>query len=146
MVELKRLEEQPICHRMAAQLLLNNCRGLENVDEETFQWDSVHLQRHHVESFSASLSMCDMEKGKFKIPEACVPLSSPALYRAVRQNQGKLEISPQQVGDCLEAMAQDHSQWNTWLSNRDKAFLFCRAARLDIDKGPGNFACFGALD
>jgi hypothetical protein len=134
MLELKRLEEEPICHRVAVQLLMNNCHGLDLAETE-YQLQSAHLQRHHVESFAASLAICDLERGSFIIPSACHSFTSSSLLRASRDQNGQLQVSPDQVGSCLEALGQDHSHWMTWLSYRDKALLFCRAARLDIDKG-----------
>ncbi len=135
MLELKRLEQEPICHRTAAQLLMDNCRGIEEIDTSDGQWGSAHIQRHHVESFANGLTMCDLERARFVTPEACNPFGSSALYRAARDKHSQLEISVQQVGDCLEALGRDHSHWSTWLSNRDKAVTICRAARLDIEKG-----------
>jgi len=135
MLELKRLEEEPICHRVAVQLLMNNCQGLENISESEYQFESAHLQRHHVESFAAGLAICDLERGGFVIPPACTPFTSSALVQATHDKKGKLQVSTDQVGSCLGALGQDHSHWMTWLSYRDKALLFCRAARFDIDKG-----------
>lgn len=135
MFELKRLEEEPLCHRIAAQMLMNNCESLEDVNENNYQLNSIHLQRHHVESFAASLAICDLERGRFSIPYTCQPFTSSVLLRMFHERKGKLETSPEQVGACLEALGQDHSHWNTWLSYRDKALLFCKAARIDIDKG-----------
>jgi hypothetical protein len=138
MLELKRLEEEPTCHRVAVQLLMNNCKGLDNIGDEEFQSGNGHLQKHHVESFAASLAICDLERGRFVIPYACNLFTSDNLYRTARDGKGKLQVSLQQVGGCLEALGQDHSHWNTWLSYRDKAILFCRAARYDIEKGKLN--------
>lgn len=135
MLELKRLEEEPLCHRVAAQLLMNNCQGLEDSTEPEYQLNSPQLQRHHVESFAASLAICDLERGRFIIPDACTLFTSSALIRAAGNMKGNLQVSAEQVGVCLEALGQDHSHWNTWLSYRDKAFLFCQASRIDIDKG-----------
>lgn len=138
MLELKRLEEEPVCHRVAVQLLMNNCQGLEENGDGDYQMEGSQLQRHHVESFAASLAICDLERGRFIIPDACTPFTSSALSRASRDIKSKLRVSPDQVGGCLEALGQHHSHWNTWLSYRDKALLFCRASRLDIDKGMSN--------
>ena len=135
MLELKRLEEEPTCHRVAVKLLVNNCQGLEHIDENDYISNNGHLQKHHVESFAASLAICDLERGRFAVPHACNPFMSSTLYQIASDGNGKLQVSPEQVGRCLEALGQDHSHWNTWLSYRDKALLFCRAARFDIDKG-----------
>lgn len=135
MLELKRLEEEPTCHRLAVKLLINNCKGLEQIGENEYDTSSSHLQKHHVESFAASLAICDLERGRFNIPHACSSFMSSTLYRIAHDGNSKLQVSPEQVGECLEALGQDHSHWNTWLSYRDKALLFCRAARFEIDKG-----------
>ncbi|KAE9380530.1 hypothetical protein N431DRAFT_325106 [Stipitochalara longipes BDJ] len=133
-IELKRLEEEPLCHRMAAQLLINNCRGLEDIDEHNYDAKSNLLQRSHVESFACSLAICDMERARSPIPEHCAQYASSSLLRAARDVNSKLEVSPGQVGDCLNALTDNPNHWNTWLSYRDRALLFCRAARADIDK------------
>ncbi|KUJ23082.1 uncharacterized protein LY89DRAFT_776894 [Mollisia scopiformis] len=133
-VVLKNLEQKPICHRTAAQLLMDNCHGIEENDASSDQWGSAHIQRHHVESFANGLTMCDMERARFVTPEACSPFGSSALCRASRDKHSQLGITQAQVTDCLEALGGDERSWSTWLSNRDKAVTICRAARLDIEK------------
>ncbi|RDW75056.1 hypothetical protein BP6252_06198 [Coleophoma cylindrospora] len=134
LLELKRLEEEPLCHRIAAQLLMKNCQGLDTLSDDGYQFNSVQIQRHHVESFAASLAICDLERGRFKIPDACSLFTSSILLSTLQTGSSGLDVSPEQVGECLEALGQHHSHWSTWLSYRDKALLFCRAARIDIDK------------
>jgi hypothetical protein len=134
-IELKRLEEEPLCHRMAAQLLINNCRGLEDIDEHNYDALKSHLQRSHVESFACSLAICDMERARSPIPKQCSQYASSSLLRVVRAVNSKLKVSPEQVEDCLNALTDNPNHWNTWLSYRDKALLFCRAARIDIERG-----------
>lgn len=134
MVELKRLEDEPLCHRTATQILLNSCQVLDESDSHEYNVQSGRIQRHHVESLAASLAICDMEH-RFVIPPACSCLRMPALLDAVQDTTMKLEITSEQVGACLEALGQDHSHWNTWLSYRDTALLLCQASRIDIEKG-----------
>ncbi|KAF8864833.1 hypothetical protein BDZ45DRAFT_494583 [Acephala macrosclerotiorum] len=131
---LQELEQKPICYRMAAQLLMDNCRGVEENDASGNQFDSSHIRRHHVESFANGLTMCDAERAKWVIPEACSPFESFALYRAARDKHSRLDVSHKQVGDCIEALGQHSSAWTTWVSARNQAVTICRAARLDIDK------------
>lgn len=131
---LQELEQKPICYRMAAQLLMDNCRGIEENDASRNQFGSSHLQRHHVESFANGLTMCDAERAKWVVSEACSPFESSALYRAARDKHSRLDVSHQQVGDCIEALGQHSSAWTTWVSARNQAVIICRAARLDIDK------------
>ncbi|RFU35095.1 hypothetical protein B7463_g1209, partial [Scytalidium lignicola] len=132
--ELKRFENEPLCHRTATKVLLNNCQNLEEINEENYDLYSTRLQRQHVESFALSLAMCDLERIKFIIPSSCEPFGSEALALASERGNGDLKVSSEQVGQCLEALGRDHTYWITWTSYRDKALLFCRAARIDIDK------------
>jgi len=134
LLEIKRLEEKPICHRMAAQLLVKNCQGMKDLDVHEYQVASDRMQRRHVETFAASLAMCDMERAKFDIPKACTHFRSSALEDALR-GLGKLTVSPKDVERCLEGLGQDHSHWNTWLSYRDSSLLLCRGASVDSGKG-----------
>lgn len=133
-MEIKRLEEKPICHRMAAQLLVKNCQGMKDLDVLEYQTTAERMQRHHVESFAASLAMCDMERARFEIPISCQAFRSNALEDAMRGN-GKLEVTQGDVSSCLHALGKDHSHWSTWLSYRDTSLLLCRGANVDTGKG-----------
>jgi hypothetical protein len=133
--ELKRLESKPMCHRIAARLLVNNCRGLEELNEHNFQFDSSEAQRHHVDSFTISLTACELERMALDVPRECSPFMSAALFQYAREGREKIEVSVTQVNECLRALAQDQSSLQTWISYRDKAIIFCQAARLDLDKG-----------
>lgn len=134
MVELKRLEHEPICHRVAARLLVNNCRGLEELNEHNYQFNGNEEQRHHVDSFTISLTTCELERMALNIPGECSPFTSTALFQHSRDGREKLDVSPGQVNECLRGIAQDPRNLQTWISYRDKALLFCQAARLDLDK------------
>jgi hypothetical protein len=139
MLELRKLQNKPICYRLAVQLLLNNCQGLEDIPEEASEWKKDQYSDHQIQSSALSLTMCDLEMGKFVIPNECSSFGSLSLYQVVGEGKGKLEVSTAQVEQCLEALAPDTSLWLTWLGSRDKTLMFCRAARFDIDKGP--FEC-----
>ena len=134
MLELKRLEEEPICHRLAAHLLMNTCRGLQDINEQTLQSTKARIQRNHVESFAAALTLCDMEGVNWDIPDSCLPLSSMAMHRTIQDSKSTLIVAPAQVQACLTTLSQDHTHWMTWLHRRDSALLFCRAASIDMDK------------
>jgi hypothetical protein len=133
MLELKRLESEQTCHRLAAQLLMNNCRGVKEVSDKDSELSNA--QNHHVESFANGLTLCDLSRGKFVVSDACAPFTASALLRVYQGETGKLDVTSQQTATCIEALAKDHSQWLTWLKHRDNALMFCRAVRLDIDKG-----------
>lgn len=135
MLELKRLEEEPICHRVAAQLLMSNCEGLEDINQKEYDLYSGRVQRHYVESLAASLAICDMERSSMLVPDACESFRLPALLHASQESEGKLQVSQEQVGACLKGLGKDPSHWLSWTSYRDNCLLICQAARSDIDKG-----------
>ncbi|EPE25556.1 hypothetical protein GLAREA_01468 [Glarea lozoyensis ATCC 20868] len=134
MLELKRLEDEPMCHRLAAHLLMNTCRGLQDINEQTLQTTKAKMQRNHVESFAAALTLCDMEGVNWEIPDACVPLSSSVMHRTIEEDKTTLVVPSEQVQACLTTLSKDHTHWMTWLHRRDSALLFCRAASIDMDK------------
>ncbi|CAL3962534.1 unnamed protein product [Diplocarpon coronariae] len=129
LIRLKRLESKPICHRVAAQLLVNNCRSLDGINEQAYQLDSDHIQTHQIETFTAGLTVCEMEHLglELDIPQSCSAFSSAALFEYARDHKRKLEVSHQQKDDCIKALSHGKGL-GIWLSYRDTAVMFCRAA------------------
>jgi hypothetical protein len=119
---------------------MNSCRNIEQSDELGLQWPS-HLIQHHVETFGTVLTMCDMERTHLEIPDVCSPFTSSALHQVALDGKNKLVVSSEQVEECHIALAKDQSHLMFWLDNRSKSLLFCRASRLDIDKGMYCSAC-----
>jgi hypothetical protein len=133
MIGLKRLKSEQTCHRLAAQLLMNNCRDVEEMsDQETLL---RNVQNHHVENFGIGLTLCDLSRAKIVVSDACAPFTASALLRAYQYGKGKLDVTPEQTTECIQALGNNTSQWATWLNNRANALMFCRAVRPDIDKG-----------
>lgn len=131
--ELGRLKEAPVCHRLAAQLLIDSCHSVKHLNEQNMQLESQ--VDHHVESFANGLTMCDMERAQFDIPEVCQPFTSSALQKASQNGKRQLDVSSRQVGECRIALSRHHSNLLFWVENRKNALLFCRAVRLEMDKG-----------
>ncbi|RKF64443.1 hypothetical protein OnM2_018058 [Erysiphe neolycopersici] len=132
-LELKRLCDQPICHRMAAYLLMNNCKGLDEIDEQTYNTNRGQIQQDQVDAFAATLTMCDMERAKFDVPKSCSHFTSISLMKSA-ELKVDLKFSSQEVNNCLQGLGKNAKHWATWLSYRDTALLFCRAARLSIER------------
>lgn len=107
---------------------------MKDLEPNQYQLASDKMQRHHVETFAASLALCDMERGRFDIPNACRPFRSASLEDAIR-GSGSLDVNAKAVENCLKGLSQDHSQWSTWLSYRDTSLLLCRGASVDYGKG-----------
>ncbi|KAI1769397.1 hypothetical protein GGR53DRAFT_461557 [Hypoxylon sp. FL1150] len=112
--ELRELESEPLCHRTAARLLVNNCELLEGKNDATAMTDSGRKIRDFVDSYAASLAICDLERGSFQIPRECDNFRESVLSQLSLENWGHLH--------------------NTWVSYRHKALRFCEAARADNEK------------
>ncbi|KAJ9133087.1 Nuclear fusion protein KAR5 [Pleurostoma richardsiae] len=132
--ELQALESEPLCHRVAARLLVNNCQLLEGKDEATVLTDSGRHIRDFVDSYAASLAICDLERGAFEIPSACSKFREPALVQLQIQDEPRLHVTSGEIDICLSGLAQSNSAWTTWVSYRHKALRFCEAARVDQEK------------
>ena len=133
--ELQELESQPLCHRIAARLLVNNCHLLEGQDETTILTDSGRITRDFIDAYAASLAICDLERGSFAIPRSCAKFREPVIADIATPKTPSLHVSTAEIDKCLEGLAQADSAWNTWVSYRHKAVRFCEAARVDSEKG-----------
>ncbi|KAM0416570.1 hypothetical protein ACHAPD_005499 [Fusarium lateritium] len=133
--ELQDLESQPLCHRIAARQLVNNCHLLNGQDDVKIHLDSGRAARDFVDFYAASLAICDLERGSFLIPKPCFKFREPFLAALPVPTAAKLHVSTNEIDECLEGLAQSDSAWNTWVSYRHKALRFCDAARVDNQKG-----------
>ncbi len=133
--ELGSLETQPLCHRIAARLLVNNCHLLHGQDETAELADTGRLTRDFIDSYAASLAICDLERGSFAIPRECSKFREPALSKVEVAKTPHLHVSTVEIDKCLEGLAQSDSSWTTWISYRHKAVRFCEIAKSDNEKG-----------
>ncbi|KAH9907187.1 hypothetical protein F4778DRAFT_526207 [Xylariomycetidae sp. FL2044] len=132
--ELQQLESEPLCHRIAARLLVSNCQLLEGKDEATVLTDSGRKTRDFVDSYAASLAICDLERGNFVIPRECQMFREPTLTQLPVQKTAVLHVTSGQIDQCLSSLGTSDSAWNTWISYRHKALRFCEAARADNER------------
>ena len=141
--ELQELESEPLCHRVAARLLVSNCQLLDGKDEATVLTDSGRQLRDFIDSYAASLAICDLERGRFTIPSECNKFRESALSQLSPGEEPTLHVSSKEIDICLSALATSDSAWNTWISYRHKALRFCEAARVDNEKG--TMVCLSCL-
>lgn len=134
LLELQQLESEPLCHRIAARLLVNNCQLLDGKDDATMLTDSGRQVRDFVDAYAASLAICDLERGRFAIPEACTKFREPALSQLHFHDAANLHVTSKEIDGCLSGLGASDSAWNTWVSYRHKALRFCEAARADNDR------------
>lgn len=132
--ELQDLEAEPLCHRTAARLLVNDCQILEGKDEATVLTDSGRQLRDFVDFYAASLAICDLERGSFVIPTQCARFREGSLSLLPVFQPHQLHVSSKEIDSCLAGLAKSDSAWSTWVSYRHKALRFCEAARADNEK------------
>lgn len=134
MISLQNLQGESFCHRLAVQLLMNNCKDIKEISDQglPFKHDAHKLQ---VEGFITGLTLCVLARGEFTISDSCAPFTGSALLRAHQQGKRKLDVSREQNDACVASLSRDSSQWATWLSQQREALTICRAVRLDIEKG-----------
>ncbi|KAL7816217.1 hypothetical protein V8C26DRAFT_97895 [Trichoderma gracile] len=132
--ELQELESEPLCHRTAALLLVNNCQLLDGRDEASIMTDTGRAARDFIDSYAASLAICDLERGSFIIPSSCSKFQEAVLARMPPPTKPQLHVTTPEIDACLEGLAQSDSAWNTWVSYRHKTLRFCEAARADNEK------------
>ncbi|CCC06625.1 unnamed protein product [Sordaria macrospora k-hell] len=132
--ELQELESEPFCHRVAARLLVNNCQLVDGKNDATILTDTGRQVRDFVDSYAASLAICDLERGRFNIPAQCAKFREPALSQIAIRDKAQLHVSSHEIDHCLSAMKSSDAAWNTWISYRHKALRFCEAARADNEK------------
>ncbi|KAK3342794.1 hypothetical protein B0H65DRAFT_549978 [Neurospora tetraspora] len=132
--ELQELESEPFCHRVAARLLVNNCQLVDGKNDATILTDTGRQVRDFVDSYAASLAICDLERGRFNIPAQCAKFREPALSQIAIRDQAQLHVSSYEIDHCLSALKSSDAAWNTWISYRHKALRFCEAARADNEK------------
>ncbi|CAI4219455.1 unnamed protein product [Parascedosporium putredinis] len=58
--ELEALQSEPLCHRIAARLLISDCQMLDGKDEATILTESGRRIRDFVDFYAASLAICDL--------------------------------------------------------------------------------------
>lgn len=133
--ELQDLESEPLCHRIAARLLVGNCQLLDGKNEATILTDSGRKIRDFVDAYAASMAICDLQRGRFAIPTACEKFREPALAQLSLDDQPELHVTTREIDLCISGLGEENSAWSTWISYRHKALRFCEAARADQEKG-----------
>lgn len=107
--ELRELESEPLCHRTAARLLVNNCELLEGKNDATAMTDSGRKIRDFVDSYAASLAICDLERGSFQIPRECDNFRESVLSQLSLQSWGHLHVSSAEIDGCLQGLGESDS-------------------------------------
>jgi hypothetical protein len=137
--ELQELKKKPSCNRLAASMLMNDCQLLEGVDGPKDPRITTGIEgrlEDYINGYAASLAICDIEAAQGPVPEACEPFRETALLKFTeRRSSDKLHVSKAQIDLCMHGLINVPTSWTSWTSSRDRATLFCRASRIDIEKG-----------
>ncbi len=149
LIELQALKRKPSCNRLAAQMLMNDCEILEQLegqDSESRQQVENRLL-DYIHSFASSLAICDLEAAQAVVPSSCERFREHSLLKIAGQGGNQaLHVTHDEISQCMSALATDHTSWTSWVSNRDRATLFCQASRLDVEKGKIHDPPHGELD
>jgi hypothetical protein len=132
--ELQQLELEPLCHRTAATLLVRHCQLLDGKDESSLLTDSGREIRDFVDTYAASLAICDLTRGGFSIPTECYKFRESALSSLQLTEKAQLHVTTREINACISGLGASDSAWNTWISYRHKALMFCNAARADNER------------
>ncbi|KAJ2894856.1 hypothetical protein MKZ38_007174 [Zalerion maritima] len=131
---LEELKSGPFCHQIAAVMLHNNCKLLEGKDDAAVLTDTGRRMTDFVDSYAASLAICDLERGAFAIPSSCSKFTESSLRRVSDTGRAELHVNTREIEECLAGLGKDPSAWNTWVSYKHKALMVCEAGRADSNK------------
>ncbi|CAM1506448.1 Fc.00g060890.m01.CDS01 [Cosmosporella sp. VM-42] len=132
--ELQELESKPLCHRIAARLLVNNCQLVNGQDETLTRTDTDRAARDFVDAYAIGLAICDLERGSFRIPPTCSQFQESTLATIPVPVRPQLHVSTQDITECLRDLAHSDSAWNTWVNYRHQAVRFCEASLAENKK------------
>lgn len=133
--QLQELESKPLCHRIAARLLVNNCQLVNGQEEALARTDTDKTGRDFVDAYAISLAICDLERGSFSIPSSCAPFRESTLSMIPAPVKPQLHVSTLEITECLKDMALSDAAWNTWVNYRHQAMRFCQASLAENQKG-----------
>jgi hypothetical protein len=80
---------------------VNNCQLVDGKDVATILTDSGRQFRDFVDSYAASLTICDLERGSFAIPKEGAKFREPSLSQIAVRHEPQLHVSPGEIGLCL---------------------------------------------
>ncbi|XXG96138.1 hypothetical protein Hte_002417 [Hypoxylon texense] len=133
--ELRELESEPLCHRTAARLLVNNCELLEGKNDATALTDSGRKIRDFVDSYAASLAICDLERGSFQIPREYQQILvfqrltkvmgrfSDDVDKDFEQYINNLDLRARETGSRLDELSPKIDQLKAGLKSIEEIFL-----------------------
>lgn len=138
LIELRGFDTKPLCHRVAARNLINNCQLLDGKGGDAdllVDGGGSRQVADFVDSFSASLAICDLERAGFDTHAACTKFREDAIAKWPLPSKPRLHVTSREIGACLAALAKSDAAWTTFMSYKMKASYFCEAARSDVEKG-----------
>ena len=133
--ELQELESKPLCHRIAARLLVNNCQLINGQNDVHTRSNNDGEARDFVDAYAISLAICDLERGSFVIPRTCSHFRESTLAEIPVPVKPQLHVSTHQITECLGDLAPSDAAWNTWVNYRHQAMRFCQASLSENQRG-----------
>lgn len=143
------MESAPICNRLAALDLINNCKSLEQSSDTVNPESEVILDEVKSE-YAARLAVCELLGAKAHVPRECdilVPSvqacgkgrSSSFFSRQKKDSVEEKYCYPgttyAQLERCLRALESRSQSWTSYSNARQNAVVMCHASRDAIDRG-----------
>jgi hypothetical protein len=136
---LQNIGKESSCHRIAARLYMSNCQLLEDFEKHGESSMSTQIGdrlQDYIDSFAASLAICDLQSAYAEIAESCELFREPTLQDVITTNGVHgLHVSHEQIGQCMKGLHSNQNSWTSFNSNKDTATLLCRVARTEVERG-----------
>lgn len=103
---------------------------------EEFESHAGDRLQDYIDSFAASLAICDLQAADANIPSLCDLFQEQTLQSIIiSSNTQGLHASREQVGHCLKGLHSDQNSWVSFNGNKETANSLCRTAKDDIARG-----------
>jgi hypothetical protein len=144
--EIQDLTDKPFCNRLAASVLLDNCRVLDQTSDNVQKTKESERREDFLKIFAASLTMCDLEALERHVPHQCAPFGQSALLEMRHQGgEQAMHIDYPAMRSCLKTIGEESSTSLLWKHNHQSADILCQASRIDIEKGKSSITGIAAV-
>ncbi|KAF2196911.1 hypothetical protein GQ43DRAFT_444702 [Delitschia confertaspora ATCC 74209] len=144
------MESSPTCNRLAALSLINSCKSLEQVPEDSkdSKMKPDDILDHVKSEYAARLAVCELMGATINPPKECailIPSSSACVKHKFRSLFAWNEVTPTaelcypettrtQFERCLRTLDSRPQWWISYSNARQNAVVMCHASRDAIER------------
>jgi hypothetical protein len=96
---------------------------------------SGDLIQDYIDSFAASLAICDLKAADASITRSCESFQDSTLREIATTNIRGLHATRAQIGHCMKGLHADQNSWVSFNGNKETANSLCRTAKEDLSRG-----------